>query len=348
VVGGYAEMLNDSGVHSNDDASSSPPLHLIREDAFDFATRRPGRHPETIEYSEDNIHRRQEADVLFESIIQLSSTVEQTDASGFADSSSSTTSSHDDEDDEDDDCEEGDYLYDDEHDLISEVNRNIYNARSNDRAAAPLGTGSGSFPRLSFLDPSLLNEVVQNTPQLQRDCDPTSSFIDSSSSQEDEDDEDEDDGAYVDHHFVNDEDGVPLLAADLSSSFPRPAAADYYLPGGTTDVAISRLFSERSSNAVFSTAPWLIRDHFAFSDSDGYDSEQDSSTSPARSDTMIARRHHLPITRTPPSSSIDPPATAVCQQENCRNRAAKACCNKNCGRCCFLSGSYTCRRHSYS
>jgi hypothetical protein len=91
---------------------------------------------------------------------------------------------------------------------------------------------------------------------------------------------------------------------------------------------------------VVSTAPWLIRDHFAFSDSDGYDSEHDSSTS-LRSDN-IAR--YLP-TRTPPSSR-DP--SGVCQQENCRNRAAKACCNKNCGRCCFLSGSYTCRRHNYS
>jgi fido (protein-threonine AMPylation protein) len=300
----YADMFNDSGLDSSrsiPDSLESLRRH-VNDSGLDSSDMNSNRiHPRSIRASLESLPQRnpgltgqsegtirfRDADTLDR---RLALMIEQ-NAFGFADSSSTG----DDDDDDDEAPDTGRFAPD-------------------------------SFPRLSFLDPSLLHEVQQQ-PQQQRDCD-QSSYAGSSSGDEDD----------SDRSFNAD---VPLLG--VFTSLPRPVT----FPDTSDDS-----FPEHSSNQISSSvslAPWLIRDHFAFSDddSDVYDSEHSSTSGvdDASSTSEVA----------PPTMENDAPSAGMsrygappvlCFEENCRNRAAKACCNKKCGRCCVVHGSYPCTRHS--
>ena len=155
--------------------------------------------------------------------LQQTPMVEQT-VFNFADSSSSSSG--------DEDYFESEF---------SDIYGNAYRTPSMEGQASGR-VGQESFPRLSFLDPSLLRNVQQN-----ENSDYFRSSVANSSSSEEE----------FDGRGVND--GVPLL------EFTSFTQASFQTASETPYVDHEPY---QSDSTVSSHTPWLISEHFAFSDDD--------------------------------------------------------------------------------
>lgn len=189
----------------------------------------------------------------------------------------------------------------------------------------------GIIPRLSFLDPSLLNNHTTETqprgnwteterPGQDTSDSPRNRTTDSQSEQVG----DEESGSEPTSAEGSDEHWIPRLLM---------------LPEHTSR-ALTRQLSSGEQRFTTTRAPWLLRDIFVY-DSEGYDASDHSHSAEDRESSEVDENQFCePITTAPEQE--DTPNR--CLQPDCLNRAAKECCNKRCGRCCRLNRNF-CLRH---
>lgn len=191
----------------------------------------------------------------------------------------------------------------------------------------------GVIPRMSFLDPSLLNNhnTATQTPSgnlTETDHQPQNTFNNPSNYPTDSQSEhigDEESRSEPTSGEASDEHWIPRLLM---------------LPEQTSR-ALTRQLSTGEQRFMTTRAPWLLRDIFVY-DSEGYDASDHSSADERESSDVDENQFCEPITMTPEQEPRHTPTR--CVQPDCLNRAAKECCNKSCGRCCRLNRNF-CLRH---
>ena len=191
----------------------------------------------------------------------------------------------------------------------------------------------GIIPRLSFLDPSLLNHHTTPTQ-------PRGNMIDTEHPRQYTSNQSDLPTDGQSEHIGDDESHSEPSSGDGSEENWIPRLL--MLPEQRSWTLARQLSSPEEQRFTTTRAPWLLRDIFVY-DSEGYDASDHSTAEERVSSEADENQFCEPVTTTTHEEEHRN-SPIRCVQPDCLNRAAKDCCNKRCGRCCRFNRNF-CLRH---